>query len=285
MPTILDVILDRASKEKRRIGIGISPQNIGHASNYYKLATNYAEVIPASSYEELLGLLYENKIEGIVRGQLDFSYRLFNELSTKYNFRKDFRVSLIRDVSGRIFFFGPTSIRWNNSYEDKIEYVLRVINHIKDFGIEEKNIKIAVLLPMHQNDISDLKIMGKKLDEDSILQLRFLEKASAENEKLIKNLNLRGLNALNYDNQIERALKDNATFIVPYNGIIGNAISRALWLVDHRETEDKARLLSLQLLTENYYDWVIENTASSEKDFSYHIISAVAWLNKKINNI
>jgi predicted methyltransferase MtxX (methanogen marker protein 4) len=284
MADILDLILHRASLKKRRIGIGILPQHLGNSDIFYSYANKYAEIIPLSTYDELLNLLYKKEIEGIVRGQLDSSYQLFIELGEKYNFKKDYRVSIIKDVSGRIFFFGPTSIRWNHCFEDRKEYVLRVVQHIKDFGIDENEIIIAILLPMHQNDIIDLKTVDNMLDKDSIVQLELLERASIENEKLITYLTRRGLNAKNYDNRIEKALEENVTFIVPYNGIYGNAISRALWLVDHRNTEDKARLISLQLLTENVYNWVVENTASTEKDFSYHIIAAVAWLNRGIKN-
>lgn len=284
MTDILDVILHRASLRKRRIGIGILSQHLANSDLFYANAKKYAEIVPLSTYQELLNLLYKKEIEGIVRGQLDSSYQLFNELGNKYNFKKDYRVSIIKDVCGRIFFFGPTSIRWNHRLEDKKEYVLRVIQHIKDFGINENEIKIAILQPMHQNDITDFKTVDKMLDKDSIVQLELLERASIENEKLIKYLIRRGLNAKNYDNRIEIALEEDVTFIVPYNGIYGNAISRALWLVDHRNTEDKARLISLQLLTENVYNWVVENTAATEKDFSSHIISAVAWLNRGSNN-
>ncbi|MFH0734645.1 MAG: hypothetical protein V1773_07085 [bacterium] len=282
MLDILKIIDERALRKRRKIGIGILSQNLHLASNYFKIALKYADVIPVPTYEKLLELLYNKEIEGIVRGQLDSPYQLFNELSTKYNFRKDYRVSIIKDVCGRIFFFGPTSARWNHCVDDKIEYIERVVRHIKDFGIEEKEIKIAIILPMHQNDIVDLENL-KNLDRDSIVQLRFLQKALIDSDNLIKKLHRKGLLVKNYDNRIEFALKDKATFIVPYNGIFGNAISRALWLIDQREGDEKAKLISLQLLTEKYYEWVIENTSPSEDDFSSHIISSVAWLNRKIN--
>ncbi len=285
MNNILDLILHRASLKKRTIGIGILPQNLAESKKYL-YAQEFADVIPCSTYNELLNLLYTNKVEGIVRGELDSSYELFNELGIKYNFKKDFRVSIIKDVNGKIFFFGPTSVRWNHCLEDKKQYVLRVVEHIKGFGIREKDIKIALLLPMHQNDITELKAVKSMVDKDSLTQLKFLEKASIENGELVNYLAKTGLNVKDYDNRIERAIEENVTFIVPFNGIYGNAISRALWLVDRRKIDlkDKAGLISLQLLTENYYDWVIENTAASEVDFSYHIISAVAWLNRKISN-
>jgi predicted methyltransferase MtxX (methanogen marker protein 4) len=281
MENILDLIMNRASLKKRRIGIGILPENLNDSTDYYKRAREYAEIIPCSSYSELLYLLDKNEIEGIVRGQLDSSYELFNKLGEKYYFKKDFRVSIIKDVNGNIFFFGPTAIRWNHCLEDKKQYIARVVNHMKDFKIIDEEIKIAILLPMHQNDITELQDSIKMLDKDSIKQLKILEKASSDNEELITYLTNLGYNAKNYDNRIEKALDNNVNFIVPYNGIYGNAISRALWLVDRRDIEEKARLISLQLLTENYYDWVIENTAATEIDFSNHIISAVAWLNRK----
>lgn len=281
MENILELIMKRASLTRRRIGIGILPENLNESIKYYNQAIKYAEIIPCSSYDKLLDLLDKKEIEGIVRGQLDSSYELFNKLGEKYYFKKDFRVSIIKDVNCKIFFLGPTSIRWNHCLEDKKQYISRVINHMKDFMILDDEIKIAVLLPMHQNDIIELKDSKKLLDRESIKQLKLLEQAGRDNEDLINYLTNQGYHAKNYDNRIERALDDNVNFIVPFNGIYGNAISRALWLVDRRNTEEKARLISLQLLTENYYDWVIENTASTEQDFSYHVISAVAWLNRK----
>ena len=54
----------------------------------------------------------------------------------------------------------------------------------------------------------------------------------------------------------QKAIKNGCDFIVPFNGIIGNAISRALWLVDNRRSKDKAKLISLHLLTDTMIGYV-----------------------------
>jgi len=277
---IVKLILERAKKEKRKIGIGILQNNLGSAEKFYPKASDYANIIPKSSYNELLKSLEDGEIEGIVRGQLDSSYILFHELSHRYKFKKDYRVSIIRDVTGRCFFFGPTGVRWNYDIDTKMEYIIRVVNHMNFFGFYE-DIKIALLLPMHRNDLKYLLNIQNELDPCSLEQLESFGKACADTDILERNLKKAGYNVEIFDNRLEIALK-YADFIVPFNGVIGNAISRALWLIDNRNFMERANLISLQLLTENYYDWVVENTASTEDNYFYHFVSAVAWLNRKI---
>ena len=54
-----------------------------------------------------MSLLADGEIEGIVRGQIKDKYLLFDELRKHFPF-EDYRCSIIRDVCGRVFFFGPT---------------------------------------------------------------------------------------------------------------------------------------------------------------------------------
>lgn len=138
-----------------------------------------------------------------------------------------------------------------------------------------------MLSPIWQKDVDSL-INKKSVSEYDRKLLEQLVVYEEENRLLIKELNMLGLNCVDYGNRIEKALRDGCNFLVPINGIFGNAISRALWLIDDRKPSrdfNKPELISLQLLTEKHFDWIFENTSSSEVDFSNHIIAANARLN------
>ena len=120
---IYEQILFRASLRKRTIGIGIL--NGQKPEALYPEALKYADVIPVKTVEELIKLLRSGQIEGIVRGQIQDKYLLFDKLREKDQF-EDYRCSIIRDVCGRIFFFGPTGLTEGNCLEDRKSYIKKV---------------------------------------------------------------------------------------------------------------------------------------------------------------
>jgi len=276
MKTIVELIRERAKFKRQKVGIILNKENLSEREKWYPKAIEFADIIATDNPTQLIELLKKNEIKAIVRGQLKGQYSFEKELKSIYNFKEDYRCSIIKDVCGRVFFFGPTGLIGMNCYDGRKKYIIRVINYINNFRPD--HIKIALLSPIWEKDVLDLLNDSNLSDFDRTLFQNLLKK-DEENKILVQELKSMGFDAYNYGNRLEKALWDECNFIVAFNGIYGNAISRSLWLIDNRKISSKAELISLPLLTEKQFSWIFENTSSSELDFSNHIISATAFLN------
>lgn len=267
---IFDKIQERAHLKRRKIGIGLIKVDNDILEGLEK-SKEYADIVIIGSkidrFEsistddpeiKLVSLLKDGIIEGAVRGNLR-NYGLFlKKLLERFNIGKIYRLSLIQDVVGREFFFGPTGLNEGLGREDKILYIEKAIESIKKIGVEPK---IGLLSPIRPDMKGENKEADILFEDAEYIAGYFLKK---------------GYQAKHFEMSLDEAIP-NCNFVVAANGMIGNQTSRALWTIG-----GGGKLLSLHGLIDKF---VLEYTDRNEKDFSCHIISATALINWKESNI
>lgn len=164
------------------------------------------EVIPTSSEEELVNLLFNGNVDAAIRGSLSAS-KIIPLLKIRYP--KISRASYI-DLNGKRFLLGPVGIDEGDSLDQKIQLAEQGSDFMESIGIKPK---IAILSGGRPKD------RGRSSKIDASLE---------EGEVLTKNLKERFLNAEHYHILIEDAVKEGANFIIAPDGISGNLIFRTI---------------------------------------------------------
>lgn len=164
------------------------------------------EVIPTSSEDELVNLLFKGNVDAAIRGSLNAT-KIIPLLKRKYP--KISRASCI-DLNGKRFLLGPVGIDEGDSLDQKIQLAVQGSEFMESIGIKPK---IAVLSGGRPND------RGRSSKIDASLE---------QGELLTENLKERLLNAEHYHILIEDAVKGGANFIIAPDGISGNLIFRTI---------------------------------------------------------
>jgi len=266
------LIIARAKKQKRKIGIGImrpipeTIESLKKASEYADLTVvgakiegfeNIVEPDQDTASQKLIRLLKEKKVDGIVRGQVKDSFTL-DEFHRQFGKKP---LPSNRKVAPAVMHKGPytfvvstCSIYQGMTIEDKKYEVERLIKYMKeDLGIEPKIGVMSTLRPTSK--------IGKYPS---------LDEAAEVNRQLAEYLRNKGYDTTEYYFEYETAVWNGATLIVPSMGLVGNAWLKALlYLGDWK------------LITCPYLDFgvVYEDGTHNEKDYYWHIVSAVANAN------
>ncbi len=268
------LILERAKKQKRKIGIGImrpipeTVESLKKASEYADLTVvgakiegfeNIVESDQDTASKKLIQLLKEKKVDGIVRGQVKDSFTLdeFHRQFGREPLPSNRKVAPAVMNKGQYTFVVSTcSIYQGMTLEDKKYEVERSIKYSKeDLGIEPKIGVMSTLRPTSK--------VGKYPS---------LDEAAEVNRQLAEYLKDKGYDTTEYYFEYETAVWDGATLIVPSMGLVGNAWLKALlYLGDWK------------LITCPYLDFgvVYEDGSRNEKDFFWHVVSAVANVNSR----
>ncbi|MFX1297593.1 MAG: methanogenesis marker protein Mmp4/MtxX [Promethearchaeota archaeon] len=170
------------------------------------------EFIETSSPEKsIITLLYQNKVDGIVRGSLSSSKFLDN---LKNIFKKDifYRLALLETaVLKHTFLFCPVGIDECKNVDEKLYFIKEGSSLLKKLEIEPK---IAVLSGGREEDKKRGTRIANTIDE----AIEVVERAGKLGIHNIKNYNI----------LIEDAIKDKANLIIGPEGISGNLIYRTL---------------------------------------------------------
>lgn len=97
-----------------------------------------------------------------------------------------------------------------------------------------------------------------------------MNKTYEEAEWIVNELKQNNVEAKNWSIDLDLAVKDGYTIIVPVNGMVGNQIFRAILLSGGK------------LLTATYFglDHFIEDNSRNEKNLDFHIKWLAALINK-----
>lgn len=271
---LAQLFLKQARKQKRKLGIGIinpEPDIVKSLKKGLKYADLIVvgskihgfECIPTKDDKEgsrvLIKLLKDRKIEGLVRGQLKDSQTLntFMEIFGKrIPHNRKMGPAVMESPNGKIsIILVSGSIYHGLSLEDKIYEAERTIKYMEDFGIKPK-----------------IGIMSSRRPTGVVGEFPFLEELAQRCAGLAEHLRKKGYEVEEVYIELETAIKKGCNLIIPSLGLIGNAVFRALCYYG-----------GWKLISCPYLDLgvVYEDGSRNERDFSYHIIHAVAMLNSQ----
>ncbi|MFA5879294.1 MAG: hypothetical protein WC860_03880 [Candidatus Margulisiibacteriota bacterium] len=263
-----------ARLKKRKIGIAILrpiPETVSSLKNASEFADlvvvgakiegfeNIIEENDDKASEILINLLKEEKVEGIVRGQVKDSYTLdvffkkFNKEPIPSNRKVAAAVLQKGDYN---FVVSGCSVYQGMTLEDKIYETERLIKYMRDdLGIDPKIAVMGILRPSSKH--------GK---------FEMLDDISGISEKFYEYLISKGYEAKQYYMEYETAVWDKCNLIVPSVGFVGNSWYKSLLYLGGWESLSCA-----------YLDMgvVYEDGSRNETDYFWHIIHAVALCNKK----
>jgi len=274
MKDLTQVFLEQAKKQRRKIGIGIlrpieeTVKSLKKVSEFADLVVvgvkvdgfeNIIEENDNKASQILIKLLKEKKVDGIVRGQLKDSFTLdeFHRQFGKEPLPSNRKVCpLVLKKGDYTFIVSTCSVYQALSLEDKIYEVERVIKYMKEgLGMELKIAVMGILRPTSKR--------GK---------YKTLDEITEQCTKLYQHLVAKGYDVKEYYMEYETAVWDRCNLIVPSIGFVGNSwVKSLLYLGDW------------QWICCPYLDLgvVYETGSRNEKDFFWHVISAVATANSR----
>lgn len=276
MEKISDHFLRLAQQQRRRIAVTIirpipeTLKSLKRASKYADITVVGAKVKGFENIVEddqdqasvkLIGLLKNGQVDGIVRGQVKDSFTL-DEFHRQYNkpvLPSNRKVApSVMEKDEYSFVTSTISIYQGMMIDDKIFEVDRIIRYMREeIHLEPK-----------------IGIMSTLRPTSKVGKFPMLDQFAEINRQLAKYLRDRGLNVTEYYFEYETAVWNGANLIVPSMGLVGNAWLKAL-----------VYLGGWNLICCPYLDLgvVYEDGTRNEKDFFWHIVSAVAMANSQKN--
>jgi putative methanogen marker protein 4 len=223
-----ETIIEKAKQNKARIAVGIGEQYIektiygaekaaekGYADvilvGSKPMASRLPSVVSNDPDKELIKLLKDGNVDGVVRGSLSASSTI-KALKEITGIKKVMRVSLLKTPSGKFFFFAPVGVDEGWTVGDKVELGILGADLMRKFGIEPK---IGVLSGGRLGDRGRSPRVDKTLDDA---------------EEVARILCQKGITAKHAEILIEDAINEY-NYILGPDGISGNLIFRALCLV------------------------------------------------------
>ncbi len=234
----------------------VGPSLIKNIKGFDKIISNNPE-------KELANMLFNNKLEGIVRGTIDDlkTFEAYQDLIGIKKARKMFGLSLIEDFYKRQFFLSQASNPFGWSKKEKIKDCEGIIGFMKDtLNIEPK---IGLI-----TGIRDKTYKRKKNSKDKVQKI--LNKTFEDAEFITVHFRKQKIKVKNYNIEIETALKEGCNIIVPPNGMVGNQIFRSLVLIGGGKLLTGSRVNLPHLYEDN---------SRSETNFESHIKWLVFWIN------
>ena len=200
------------------VGLGKN-KNIVKACSILNKKTNL-DINIVKKDEELISAIYDDNIDGVVRGSLPASgviKNLKNKSSNKIN-----RATFIHSKEYE-FLILPVGIDEGKTIEDKVTLAKQASEFLLKLNLSPK---IAILSGGRSDDYGRTKEIDDMLNESSKLY-DILSNEFNKDEKF-RNINY---SIKNYNILIEQAINDKNNIIIAPNGIIGNYIFRILVLL------------------------------------------------------
>ena len=230
----MDKIKELSLNKKCVIGIGLGPSNeylihmkkvlslfsniknikikVIHNYNFKPQVDDFPKNIELIHSEnpsyELINLLLNNDIDGIVRGSISSS-EFLKSVKKLLEINKISRIALLGTAWGKDFFFSPVGIDEGRTIEDKIFFAKQGYNLLKRLEIQPS---IAILSGGRLGDLGRDKIVDNTINN----AIKVVDKLKND----IKNI-------FHSEILIENAIK-KANYIIAPDGISGNLIYRTL---------------------------------------------------------
>ncbi|MBC7120985.1 MAG: methanogenesis marker protein Mmp4/MtxX [Candidatus Methanosuratus sp.] len=168
-------------------------------------------IISPSPWEDLVSVLKEDIVDSAVRGNLS-SRKVAPSLRGAFGCKNLCRASLL-EVDGKLVMLAPVGIDEGDTRADMLDVVSGCMHFASKLGI---SFRVAVISGGRLED----KGRSPKVD-------RMLEEA----DQLVGILKSRGVEAMNFGVEIERAIDEGFTLALAPDGVFGNLIFRSLVLV------------------------------------------------------
>ncbi len=168
-------------------------------------------IISPSPWEDLVHLLKEDVVDSAVRGNLS-SRKAVPELRSAFGCANLCRASLL-EVEGRLVMLAPVGIDEGESQGDLLNVADGCSRLASRLGIP---FRVAAISGGRLED------RGRSSRVDRMLE---------ESDALVGALKSKGIDAVNFGVEIERAVDEGFTLILAPDGIFGNLIFRSLALV------------------------------------------------------
>lgn len=221
-------INDLASRKRRRIAVGLDPrkpvpEDIGKAQEACEVVCvgrrveGCESVDSATPEKEVLDLLLDGKVDGVVRGQLDHTCFVKHLLDLQKLAWKDLHlVSLLRHGSN-LFWLTPVSNTECWIKREKVFLVNKMLSLQRSMGVYAR---VALISSVRKEDLGPQWYFdGMYYDSEDIVR----EIApTLETCEWIRH----------YSIETERALADGANVMVMPNGMVGNQCYRLLVYTD-----------------------------------------------------
>lgn len=219
------------------------------------------EVITGGNPEETLSEnLIAGKFEGFIRGTLDdFKNReAYTKLSGNQMIEEE-AVALIESGNGHRFFLSPLSNTQGWKKEERLATAIYHATFCKEWHITPR---VAVFTGVRHESYQRKKDMRDGL-------AGILNQTYEDTEWVVSELTKAGFEAKNWSIDLDLAVQDGYTVLVPVNGMVGNQILRAIFLSGGK------MLFASWMGIPHFY----EENSRNEIDYDYH----VKWLVSRIN--
>ena len=262
-------ILEKAKARRAKIGIGLidpSPEivdSLKRASEICDVVVigskvegfDHVEATEDNLAEKQMEALKSGKVEGMVKGHGD-AYKFMDEVARMGNYDRSKipGVAMFQDAHGRGFIWTSLSHGEGWTKAHKILSVDGAINILKDFGLDPK---IGFLTWVRPGSV------GRNF---------FYDLTYEQAEDLVEHYKGKGIDAKNYNIEIETALAEGCNIVVPVNGAAGNMMFRTMTF-----------LADLPLFADQIVgikEIIVENSRN-QKDFSELLAYAAAVANSR----
>lgn len=220
----------------------------------------FEKTISDNPEEKIASMLFNNEVEGIVRGTIDDfkTIEAYQKLSGEKN---EFNPGIMEDTSGRQFLIAPCSNPEAWEKEDRLKLAKKMADFLKEWDIEPK---IAVFTGVRHDTYPRRKDI-----RDGVVGI--LNKTYEDAEWIVGELKTGGLDAKNWAIDLNPAVEAGCNVIVPVNGMVGNQIFRAMLICGGKI------LAATRIDLSRPY----EDNSRTEKDFDFHIKWLVALINMR----
>ena len=281
MAKILDDIINgNLKKGKAKIGVGLAKKDDEIIKSLNK-AKKYADIVIVgpkelgkvkgfecvlveNPEEKLAEMLYQEEVDGIVRGTIDDFKTLeaYQKLIGEEKAKEMKELSMLEDAYGRQFFISEASNPGGWTKEEKIQNIEGIIKFMKKLGMKPK---IGTIAGTRHDTYKRRKAIREGV-------IGILNKTYEEAEEVAEYFRKKGYEAKNYAIELNGAVEDGCNILVPQNGMVGNQWFRALCLIGGGK---------ILIASRSNLPHVYEDNSRNEKDFEYHVKWAVAWANSR----
>lgn len=168
-------------------------------------------ILSSSPWEDLVQLLKEGVVDSAVRGNLS-SRKTVQELRNAFGCKNLCRASLL-ELDGNLVMLAPVGIDEGETREDLLEVVT---------GCSRLALRLGIIFKVGVISGGRLEDKGRSPRVDSMLE---------ESNVLVRELGSRGIEAVNFGVEIERAVDEGFTLILAPDGIFGNLMFRSMVLI------------------------------------------------------
>lgn len=226
-----------------------------------QLTDQFESIVSDQPEEELVNLLIERRVDGIIRGTLD-DFKVQEAYIAKTGEKSALIYPVLaRDPLGREFLLAyPTNLQgWDK--DDRLRHGLMLGRYLKDLDIEPV---IAVFAAVRSGTYERKKGSSSQIEQQ-------LNQTHDDAEWLADQLTHHGFAAKNWDIDLNKAVEADATILLPVNGMVSNQIFRVIMFCGGQLLAGPRIGASLPY----------EDNSRTEKDFENHIQWLVATIHRR----